>query len=505
MNSSLAILNRLVGLLSTTFLRGFMKISTFPWLAAVAIPVAGTALVVVGTIPRPATAQTAEPIVRLQQTTPGLTQQGHTHISGTAIAGFFKGDGSAVTGLNADNITAGLLAPAFGGLGLDTSAASAGSLLSSTGSGWSILPPDADGQVLTLVGGLPTWQNSTGFTLPYDGNGDDAGLDSLFKVNNSGVNAAIMGETSGPLGIGVKGTSTDTTTYSIGGLFTSSSPLGRGVFAQNTATTGPAIAGRFGSASPASIVVQATASSTADGDATALYGESFAISGTGVWGVATGTTASRFPVGVEGDTAGRDGAGVYGYNSATSGRSTGVYAASANVSAGSAALLVFGNSVAFGTKSFLIDDPSSPTTRNLRHYCSEGPAPYNIYKGRVTTDAQGYAWAKLPDYFASINKDPDYQLTVVDGSDDFVLAKVTREVEGNRFQIRTNKPRVVVCWEVKAIRNDKWVQTTGYSDVEEKLPNEQGKYLVPQVYGRPLSQGVNVRIAKGAEQTSTHP
>src|SRR5438552_18817142 len=50
--------------------------------------------------------------VKLQTATPGTSQTGHANISGTSIAGFFQGDGNALTNLNAANILSGTLADA---------------------------------------------------------------------------------------------------------------------------------------------------------------------------------------------------------------------------------------------------------------------------------------------------------------------------------------------------------------------------------------------------------
>lgn len=47
------------------------------------------------------------PTVNLQPSTPGTQQIGHTNISGTAIAGFFSGDGGNLTNLNASNLASG--------------------------------------------------------------------------------------------------------------------------------------------------------------------------------------------------------------------------------------------------------------------------------------------------------------------------------------------------------------------------------------------------------------
>jgi len=92
-----------------------------------------------------------------------------------------------------------------------------------------------------------------------------------------------------------------------------------------------------------------------------------------------------------------------------------------------------GRFTATGTKSFQTDYPLDPENAVLNHFCTEGPEPYNAYSGNVVTDAQGYAVVQLPEYFESINRDYRYQLTVIDGSDDFVLAKVARKIENNRW------------------------------------------------------------------------
>ncbi len=50
---------------------------------------------------------------------------------------------------------------------------------------------------------------------------------------------------------------------------------------------------------------------------------------------------------------------------------------------------------------------------------------------------------------------------------------------------------MVVCWEVKAVRNDAFVRKSGTASEVEKSPNERGKYLFPAHYGRPESEGIN--------------
>lgn len=69
---------------------------------------------------------------------------------------------------SAGDIVSGVLAPARGGTGIDTSATPAGSLLRTTGTGtWSPLAPGANGQVLKIAGGQLVWSgdNDSGGTV----------------------------------------------------------------------------------------------------------------------------------------------------------------------------------------------------------------------------------------------------------------------------------------------------------------------------------------------------
>ena len=144
------------------------------------------------------------------------------------------------------------------------------------------------------------------------------------------------------------------------------------------------------------------------------------------------------------------GLGVYGYASAPFGPTAGVLGEA--FSPDGWAVYAAGRFGAGGTKSFRIDHPLDPQNKWLLHYCSEAPEPQNFYNGNVVTDANGYAWVDLPDYFATINTEFKYQLTVVDDADEdeFVLAKVSKEIRGSRFQIRTSAPHTKVSWRVDA-------------------------------------------------------
>jgi hypothetical protein len=162
------------------------------------------------------------------------------------------------------------------------------------------------------------------------------------------------------------------------------------------------------------------------------------------------------------------------------------------------AVFALGDMAASGTKSFRIDHPLDPLNKYLLHYCSEGPQPYNLYKGKVITDSAGRAWVDLPAYFDSINCDIDYQLTVIDerDSDEFVLAKISQKVRNNRFTIRTSQPNVEVCWQVTGVRSDAYVRSRGAPVEVDKPAVERGLYQHPETYGQPRELGVPFKMTQ---------
>ena len=143
-----------------------------------------------------------------------------------------------------------------------------------------------------------------------------------------------------------------------------------------------------------------------------------------------------------------------------------------------------------GGGSFKIDHPLDPENKYLYHSFVESPDMMNIYSGNVVTDDNGRAWVQLPDYFEALNRDFRYQLTVLG---QFAQAIVEREIEDGRFQIRTDKPRVKVSWQVTGIRKDLWAERNRIPVEEDKLSSDQGKYLHPELYGQPAEMGVHYR------------
>ena len=176
-----------------------------------------------------------------------------------------------------------------------------------------------------------------------------------------------------------------------------------------------------------------------------------------------------------------------GGNSIGTNWAVGVFGRNPHAGTNDWAVYANGRMGASGPKSFMIDHPLDPENKYLLHYSAEGPEPYNLYRGVVTTDASGRAVVHLPDYFEAANKEFSYYLQPI-GT--FAQVIVEEEVRNNEFVIRTDKPNVKVSWMVLATRNDPYVRYFWKPTVIEKSPEQRGKYLIPQVYGKDDSYGI---------------
>jgi hypothetical protein len=141
--------------------------------------------------------------------------------------------------------------------------------------------------------------------------------------------------------------------------------------------------------------------------------------------------------------------------------------------------LIVTGSVAKGSGSFKIDHPLDPANKTLSHSFVESPDMMNVYNGNIVTDSRGVAVITLPQYFEALNRDFRYQLTVVG---QFAQAMVLKKIQGNRFEIKTNKPRVEVSWQVTGIRKDAFAETHRIPTEELKPEPERGTYLHPDVF-----------------------
>lgn len=126
--------------------------------------------------------------------------------------------------------------------------------------------------------------------------------------------------------------------------------------------------------------------------------------------------------------------------------------------------------------SFRIDHPLDPENKYLSHSFVESPDMMNVYNGNITTGERGEALVELPSYFDALNRDFRYQLTVIG---QFAQAMVLEKIKGNRFKIKTDKPRVEVSWQVTGIRKDKFAEEHRIQVESEKSNSERGRQQNP--------------------------
>lgn len=129
-----------------------------------------------------------------------------------------------------------------------------------------------------------------------------------------------------------------------------------------------------------------------------------------------------------------------------------------------------------GGGSFRIDHPLDPKNKYLSHSFVESPDMMNVYNGNITTGPTGEAVVELPSYFDALNRDYRYQLTVIG---QFAQAMVMEKISGNRFKIKTDKPRVEVSWQVTGIRKDKFAEEHRIKVESEKSESERGTLQNP--------------------------
>ena len=299
---------------------------------------------------------------------------------------------------------------------------------------------------------------------------------------SSGTNYGVYGRSDSTSGRGVYGLASATTGTNHGGYFQSDSTTGRGVIGYASATTGDTRGGYFSCWSTAGTGVHGLAFASS-GTTNGGRFESWSTSGWGVYGTTSATGAGDTPYGVRGYA-----------STATSGYA--VYA--------------LGDMGASGVKPFRIDHPSDPENKYLLHYAAESPEVINFYRGTVTLDGAGEAVVELPPYFASINKDPSYQLTAVGAPMPMLhLAEEVTEAalaEGERagpgvvppicsFRIAGGAAGGKVSWRVEALRNDLRIRLHGAPVEREKTGPERGKYQHPEYYGQPPERGMDASSA----------
>jgi len=316
---------------------------------------------------------------------------------------------------------------------------------------------------------------------------DSAGTGVIGNATaSSGGTTGVLGEASATSAVGVKGYASAATGNTVGVWGVALSPGGWGVYGKGatgvvalaTWVTGPG--GSFTGFSAAS----SSGQSGTDGvDSTGGRGDvnlgsstgGVGVMGTGGFGGNDGGAGGSFSGGVgnmaaygDGIDATNIGGGTFSETQAYAGNFTGDINVTGKIYA--------------GTKDFKIDHPLDPANKYLFHASVESSEMMNIYTGNITTDSEGHATVQLPEWFQVLNTDFRYQLTVIG---QFAQAIVAREIENNRFEVRTNAPNVKVSWQVTGVRQDAYAKANPLVVEQEKGARLRGFYIHPELYGAP--------------------
>lgn len=467
--------------------------------------------------------------------------------TGVSVAGKF--DNNSTSGFGVVGLSGSLTGPTTGVLGQSNS--SSGYAVLGIATATSGLPVAGRFEIDTGAQGVGVWGYASGTTgVNWAVSGDNFSTSGMAVFGRahatSGATYGVFGRSDSTNGYGVFGNATATTGQNYAGRFEAESTSGRGVFGVALATTGATYGGRFESMSTGGRGVLGYATATT-GITEGVVGQASSIDGAGVFGLCTansnlnygvfGRSDSDVGIGVYGES--NDHIGVAGYANATTGFNYGVYgetsstvgravfaraiAASgarygvygeATSAGGGVAVYANGNMAASGTKPFRIDHPDDPANKYLLHYAAESPEVINFYSGKVTLNGAGEAIVELPLYFAKINKDPRYSLTAIGAA--MPNLHVAEEVDENAlllgerakpgelaapcwFRIAGGAPGMKVSWEVKAVRNDRYVQQYGAPVEVAKQDPERGTYQHPELYDQPATRGLGYMPAQKAK------
>lgn len=176
-----------------------------------------------------------------------------------------------------------------------------------------------------------------------------------------------------------------------------------------------------------------------------------------------------------------------------SGKGYSLYVETTSGGSGSYTAYINGTMYVNGTLSkaggtFKIDHPQDPENKYLIHSFVESPEMMNVYNGNILTGNDGKAVVQLPGYFETLNREFRYQLTVIGQP---AQVWVLEEISENKFVIQSDKPNVKVSWQVTGVRQDPWAKANPIQVEQAKGQNESGKYLHPELYGKPAEQGIH--------------
>ncbi|MBN1339102.1 MAG: hypothetical protein JXA03_07255 [Bacteroidales bacterium] len=197
--------------------------------------------------------------------------------------------------------------------------------------------------------------------------------------------------------------------------------------------------------------------------------------------------------------------GVHGFSNtnvavyAQSASGTGLFGQSSTGNAGyfSGNVHITG-SLSKGGGSFLIDHPSDPENKLLRHNFVESPENLLIYRGKVQLDHTGTGHVVLPDYFADLTDEENASIHTTPVGRPFISG--CEWEKGYVSFMVYGEPNRSVFWEVLADRDDPVIHEIGRPVEEMKGTGnpycDKGQFLYPKAYGYPESLGKDFQMLK---------
>ncbi|MFO0840416.1 MAG: hypothetical protein U1D55_18060 [Phycisphaerae bacterium] len=429
-----------------------------------------------------------------------------TAASGSTYGGEFRNDSTSGIGLFGwASTTTGTTYGLFGRSNSTTGAGVYGDAPSTSGATYGVRGLAISTSGTGVLGEVTTTSGTNYGVVGRAASPNGIGVFGSNTATTLAFGTGVMGQSANVGGIGVYGSATNTgTAQNMGGKFEAAGTQGFGVWARATSTSGATRGGYFESASSTGIGVLANAPASA-GTSWGVYGTVNSPDGLPVYGL--NNASSGVAMGGSFITSSPTGRALHGRSISATGVNYAVFGEGSPSTTGYA-VWAQGRTGASGTKSFRIDHPNDPENRYLLHYCHEGPEPQNVYNGTIVLDAKGEATVQLPDYFASINAAPRYTLTAIGAAmpnlhvgeeiSDAALSAGERAAPGEAlitasFRIAGGAPGAKVSWEVKAVRNDRWVRQYGSAVELEKEGIERGTYQHPELYGQPMERGMSYR------------
>jgi hypothetical protein len=412
---------------------------------------------------------------------------------GNVVAPSFSGDGTGVTGVDADLLD-GTDSTGFFVLSEDETVVGTPTFTTNFKVGSTTLIPDLNADLLDGLSSSEFAQSAHDHAGESWSGGSSSGLNlsgNPYGLSGAGVEAGVYGYNGGSLGAGVEG-------LGVGGIGVLGQSLsGTGVVGEGGSGTGDyggyftGYSGVYGSADSASGVgVRAESENTSLTGGALSAVNTTTSTGVAIYAEATnGTDNSAY--GVWGTA---DFLGVIGTANKSDGTHYGVYGSASDGGYGvfSAGDMFVSGTLAKSAGSFKIDHPLDPENKYLYHSFVESPDMMNVYNGNVVLDAKGSAWVELPGYFEALNMEFRYQLTAI-GTPAPGL-HVATEIVDNLFQVAGGEPDSKVSWQVTGIRNDPYARDNRIPVVEEKSDTERGTFLHPEPYGQPIESGFDYRF-----------